>query len=568
MLRKVCLVICIFYGSSHFLFAQPSIKLASPLPIPLKLKGSYGEIRNNHYHSGIDLNTGGNTGMAVIAAATGYVSRIKVDEYGFGKALYITHANGLVTVYGHLYRFSPTIDSLVLAEQTKNKKYACELFPEKNKWIVMKGDTIAISGNSGGSGGPHLHFEVRDAATEKPLNPLLYLDPIPDKQPPVLKLLNFYDVQDDGFRIRKFQTVIPKQKSAGNYEIIEPIRAYGKIGVGFAADDFADDDSAILGLSEVTLNAEGNIIFSYALKNFSFDETKNVNGHIDYEQKQLTGRVIERCFKLPGDGFSQYGFIKNEGLLPMDSLIKINILLQLKDGAGNTTTCSFTLIQDKLAKEFQSKQAMDPKGKRFKFDRINTYADDAFKLEIPSGALFRDILFSIKKEPRKSNGYSDTYNLYTENEPMKKSASISIAADHVPERIRKKVTIVRIDKAGTNNAISSTLQGRFISAKISYFGNYTLLADTLPPVVSEIAVGYDPIYKCSIVTMKVSDNLSGIKSYTVEVNNEWYLTEYDYKQKQLIVYLFKEIKGNAMLSINVTDGCDNKLNWRWPVVFK
>ena len=202
MATKKKSIIIIFIFCFHFAYSQkdyPQNYFRSPVDIPIFLSGNFGEIRASHFHSGIDIKTQGIVGKYIYAAAEGYVSRIKISPSGYGNALYITHPNGLLTVYGHLKSFNDTIAKYVLAQHYAKKKFAMNLFPSSDKFPVSKGQIIGYSGNSGFSGGPHLHFEIRDSKTENPLNPLLFNFEIKDDISPKLYDLYIYPQNSHSF---------------------------------------------------------------------------------------------------------------------------------------------------------------------------------------------------------------------------------------------------------------------------------------------------------------------------------------------------------------------------------
>jgi murein DD-endopeptidase MepM/ murein hydrolase activator NlpD len=164
---------------SASLYGQRSLPLdyfRSPLDIPLSVTGSFGEIRPNHFHSGADFKVQGKEGLPVFAVADGWVSRIKISPVGFGNALYIDHPNGFTSVYGHLFGYNDTISTYAHKMQYVRKSFEVDLFPITNHdtlWI-KKGDLIGFAGNSGSSFGAHLHFELRNTASERIINPLLF----------------------------------------------------------------------------------------------------------------------------------------------------------------------------------------------------------------------------------------------------------------------------------------------------------------------------------------------------------------------------------------------------------
>jgi len=205
----------------------PKDYFGKPLDIPLILSGSFGELRSNHFHSGLDIKTQQRTGLPVYAPADGYVSRIKVGHYGYGKALYIKHPNGYSTVYAHLERYAGKIQDYVKKQQYRKESYEIELFPKADLLPVYKGDLIGYSGNTGSSGGPHLHFEIRDASS-RPMNPMLFGLDVPDTRRPLLNSVMVYPVGDsahvDQRRSRKRLKLTPLGN--GSYKA-ETIKAYG-----------------------------------------------------------------------------------------------------------------------------------------------------------------------------------------------------------------------------------------------------------------------------------------------------------------------------------------------------
>ncbi|NND10141.1 MAG: M23 family metallopeptidase, partial [Flavobacteriaceae bacterium] len=156
----VVFLLCHSFGIAQSKYPQDYFR--KPLDIPLVLSGTFAELRSNHFHSGLDIKTKQREGLKVYASAPGYVSRIKISHWGYGKALYITHPNGYTSVYAHLQKFSEKIEEYVKEKQYEKESFTLELFPSAEELQIESDEIVAFSGNTGGSGGPHLHFEIRD----------------------------------------------------------------------------------------------------------------------------------------------------------------------------------------------------------------------------------------------------------------------------------------------------------------------------------------------------------------------------------------------------------------------
>ncbi|RMG76485.1 MAG: M23 family metallopeptidase, partial [Bacteroidetes bacterium] len=325
-------------------FKYPQNYFRSPLDIPLLLAGNYGEIRSNHYHAGIDIKTEGVEGKNVYAAADGYVSRIKISEGGYGKALYITHPNGYTTVYAHLKRFNDTIEQYVRKQQYLKESYEIELFPPKNSLKVKKGDIIAVSGNTGGSGGPHLHFEIRETDTEVPINPLLFGFDIKDDIPPIIKHLTIYPIDDTSFVNRRSR---PKRYalsgSNGKYSLSATPEVKGIIGFGIEVIDKLNGSNNRCGIYSIDLTIDGDTIYRHHIEDIPFHKTRYINCHVDYEAWKKDGIKTQRCYRLPNNQLDFYDKLKYNGLYMFtdDSVHEVRFIV--KDTYQNTSELVFNV---------------------------------------------------------------------------------------------------------------------------------------------------------------------------------------------------------------------------------
>ncbi len=553
-MKVVIFLNCIFTLIISNAYSQQTVIPLSPLTIPLVQKGNYGEVRSNHFHSGLDFSTQTKIGFPVIASFDGYVSRIKTSENGYGKAVYIDHSNGLSTVYAHLHRYGKTIEPFVFTEQEKQKNYSVELFPERNKIMIRQGDTIGWSGNSGGSSGPHLHYEIRNTKSEKPLNPISYFPQIKDTIPPLIKSITIYSIKENFLSIFPWHEIKPMETSRGNYSYTELINISGEIGIGFTGYDQANNDNAILGIDEVELYANEKLVFARKMSDFSFEETRNANGLIDYSKGQRTGNITERCYKLPGVKFSQYVFLKNSGVVDSENDSTINFRLMLRDGAGNISRCVFTVVNNSNAKP---KNTVVKKGELLEYNKANKIQSDRYKLLLPDGALFRDFYCDAIIRRGIKSFIAPQITIGSTSEGLKRNVTLKIKSDLEGDELNNKTIMVKIASNGTTSPVSGIYKDGWYSASISSFGTYSLMIDSIAPVIENITTSYDSVYNCPVLEVKVSDNFSGIKNYSCTINNKWYLAEYDRKNSTIYVLLNQFTESEFNFKIDLTDVCGN-----------
>ena len=544
----------------------PQDAFVAPLKIPLLLSGNYGELRNNHFHAGIDIKTQGVEGKEVYAAASGYVSRIKIQEGGYGKTIYLTHSNGYTTVYAHLKAYAPPLDSVVKAKQYNEEEYTVEWYPDSGALTVRQGDLIAFSGNTGGSGGPHLHFEIRETANEIPLNPLLFGFKIADNIPPVVKGVVLYPLDNRSMVNGETKAQYFKAIKKGNHYSIPSTRVAGRVGVGIETDDYLNQSNNRCGVYDFNLQVNEETIYSFKTDRIPFDQSRYINAHCDYAYKKKTGKWIHLVYSLPNNGLQMYSSVVNSGIINTlpDSTYKVN--LDLKDAYGNSA--SLTTELEAVSFDFLPIAAVSSNFQKvFSFDEENSFQTDDFKLYLPSGALYDDLDFEYQVI-RNNQFLSDIHSAHQYYIPLHIAATYGIRCHTVPKDPEKVVVIVQ------NKRGKRYIKGTYINGWVNFnyrgFANFIVDTDDQSPKVFPINFkSNQDITTLGVLKVKISDDKSGISSYKAFINGQWILMEYDYK-KALLTHVFdgRFSQGENQFRLEVKDEVGNVKVYEATLIFK
>jgi hypothetical protein len=495
------------------------------LDIQLVLSGTFAELRSNHFHSGLDIKTNGKQGLKVYAAATGYVSRIKISRYGYGKALYITHPNGYTTVYAHLQKFSPEIEAYIKKQQYQREQFEIELFPKLNALKIKSDALVAFSGNTGGSSGPHLHFEIRDKQ-ECPINPMLFGLDIKDTTAPELYELYAYPISEnshiDGVQKKKKIRLI--KQPDGSF-VAEAVKSFGKIGFGIVANDRQDYAPNKNGVSKIETYFNGQKSIKIDFKRFSFSETKHINRFIDYAHYRTKKRKIQKLFIEKNNPLSLFTFEERKGKLNIKDSTNSSYTIKIKDFKNNITSVRVPIVG-----AFQNIKKVDSIPLNYTFVNASEQAifeENSIRVEIPPHALYDDIYLEIEVK-------NDTLKIHRPNIPLKKSMTITFDVSHYEPNDLEHLYIASISAYGKLYYTSTKRKGSSLSVRTKYFGTYTLETDKEGPKITPLNFKNGSwLSNYRYLKIKISDAISGIKNYRATVNGKWILMEYDSKTKTL-----------------------------------
>ena len=548
-------LIIVFIVVSQISFAQnpyPQDYFRNPLDVTLVLSGTFAELRSNHFHSGLDIKTQQREGLKVYTAAAGYISRIKISHWGYGKALYITHPNGYTTVYAHLQKFAPKIEAYIKKLQYEKESYEIEVFPKITELLVDTDEVIAYSGNTGGSGGPHLHFEIRDNK-ERPINPMLFgIDVKDSKQPMILGLYAYTIGQDSHVNNINGKTklrIMPAND--GDYKA-ETIDAYGKIGFGVVTYDQQDLAANKNGVSNIQAFYNGNKNFEIDFKRFSFSETKHLNRLIDYAHFKEEKSRIQKLFVEKNNPLSMYNNVVDDGYIITEDSTASVYKLRVSDYKGNDTWVTIPISGKK-----SNTIKREPRKSTQHFiyaNQSNVLEKDNISVYIPSNTFYDDFFIDF-------NAKNDTLTLHESTVPAQKNFTISFDISRYQEKDKDKLFIAR--KIGYKDFVtysSTKRKGNILSSSTKTLGTYTLSTDVDSPKIRPLNFQDGKwLSKYRYLKMKITDDVSGIKNYRTTINGKWILMEYDYKKNSLIYdfndNIISETKNN--LKIIVTDNVGN-----------
>lgn len=551
--------------------AYPQDYFQSPLSIPLVSSGTFGELRGNHFHSGLDIKTEGRIGLPVLAAADGTVARIKVSPYGYGKALYLKHPNGYTSVYAHLNSFHPRIEAWLKSEMKRLQKNEVDLFLPAGKFNFNQGDEIAFSGNTGGSGGPHLHFEIRDTRSENIINPLLFGLKVADSRPPEMGPLQVYFFSRDGNPIGQQEyrclNLKPGEYALAGEGVVE---GEGALSFGLYCFDRQDAASNKNGVYDLRLYVADVLQHEFKMETFSFGETRYVNAHIDYGLKACCNISSHRLYTEPGNALSVYPQKVGAGHLQFENDTLVPIRMEAFDVAGNVSILNFELRYKKeLASDAPEEEAEDPSIPQnmvwFYEQKADLIQGLNYELGYQAGSFYRDYLLEVSSVDF-PDAYSNLFSFGSREVPVHRYFDLELRATHLPKGIDPNKLFIGSFKDGKfDDYEGGTYENGWVKARTRQLGDFAILADTMAPVVkplSNLSKGLPEYWQ-----IQVTDDISGISSYNLWVNGLWVPVYFDYKKNRLLAETAQWPQGASkyVLKLVVEDDKKNRTEQKWDL---
>ena len=527
-----------------------------PLEIPIILSGTFGELRPNHFHAGIDIKTKGTEGFKVYSIGDGYVSRIQITHGGYGKALYIKHDNGQSSVYAHLQKFSPKIEKIVKEIQYSKESYTFRTYPSKDEIRISEKELIGFSGNTGRSFGPHLHYELRDEL-DRPINPMAFKNySVKDTIPPVVLGLYYKLIPENSISGSNSSfNELKLKKISNNLFISDTLKTSGPVGFGINSFDRMNNTWNKMGLSNIKTNIDGNEIFNMDLNSFSYDEWRHINTFIDYPSYKNKKIKIQKLYIEEFNPLDMYKRSLGDGLVKI-SESNDTYLYSVK-------LFDFNKNQSEILVPIQWVKQNDLSTRKLDFDNMFKVCKDSTynfkfpgaKVSIEKNSFYTDKIIQIFEEKNLLHVDKDSI-------PLLKGITIKMDVSRYNDSIRNRTYIGRIGENKKSSFVSSKKEDNYVIAKVNNLGDFVIEVDSIKPNISVIDISDNQwISNRKNLSIKISDNESGVKNYRGTINDKWILLEYN-PMKGILTYDFNDNvnrdDAKNVLEIKIEDNVGNE----------
>lgn len=548
----------------QYVFAQlEKWEIVSPLNFETTLSGSFAEMRKNHFHGGLDLRTNGEENKPVYSVDDGYVARIAISRTGYGKVAFINHPNGYTTIYGHLNGFVPKLDSLLKEKQYREHRFETELLLDSTQYPVKKGEQFGISGNTGASGGPHVHFEVRKTSDYTMRNPLLVSGnpyKLKDEKAPKISAIKIYGfdgkgkIDNQGEKICK---VIVTQNKSRKVQTGTGLNAWGEIGFAVKANDYMTGVAFVYTPRHLRLFADNRLISDITIDSFLYKDTRACNSFMDYRQWMQTREFFMKSYR---DINSPLRFYEGQpsGLLTINEERDYSIRYEVEDDFGNKDSISFVIHGQRS--ELDTPTADD--SLLIKCGDSVLFQKEDFAMLFPPNALYTDVKHNFKSDSS-ARYYSNIYSIGSVFDPLHVfcDVSIKILNDTIADKSKYYIA-----KLNNQDILSGSAGGKYIDGvmvgKSNTFGRFAVTTDVTPPVIA--AVHTNQLRQAPYLRFKIYDTQSGIDTYDAYIDDVWVMFEYDAKTQQITYFMDTkrtQPMKNHTLKLIIKDYCGNSTEY-------
>lgn len=567
-IKLAYLYIFILLLFTHSLKAQDSVKsledwvaltssdFVSPLNIPLELAGNFGECRPNHFHTGLDLKTEQKENLPVFAVADGFVSRISMSHSGYGHCLYIQHPNGLTSVYAHLNTFNKEIQDYLERHQRQEEKWNVNILLEEDELIIKQGEQVALSGNTGGSMAPHLHFEIRESYSDYALNPAAFpAFKVKDNIAPALRQLGLYDAERSLYK-QNPQLFNVQSTQKDHYKIADIKSPYQKIFLGLQVEDYMNNSSNWLGIYHAKIYVDNNLHFEIKMNKINLLINRMMNSYIDYGYYRKSRKTMQLFYITPNNQLDIFPSHHDNGMIVLQN-DKTKIKIEIEDIFKNKSTLDFNIIHDgnhqNVTQNYEY-EIIPQQYQNFNFDY--------FKLSTNALSVY-DTVPLVYQTEKLDNAYSAFISINNQNTPIHDWTALAIRLTQpVPMDLRSKLIIVHGVKGShlpgqaSQNAMPAEFHQGFAIAKIRTFGDYHVGIDTIPP---KVTMKSNPILHAEqSLIFEVKEDLTHLDYFAAYLEDETWINMRRYKNNFIATIPKEWDKGNKSLKVIVRDASQNE----------